>query len=502
YMGATIGDQINPVVISADTVSGKDWVNFNAFKYDKIISSQNGKKFPNTQLTLNGGLKFLNSSDIEFKNFKIKTENPTDAKIFNIIFKKPIMKQGVFASNLMINGTTLNPKILGTLDVTSIDVPIVAASVKDVSLDFKPENIYIKAKSSVMENQILLNAVMKNKLVEPYTFNDINLHFDNLDFNTITRTIQDYDATLYKQKLGLDDNSKSIDPRQIVIKKGQIAADKIKIKELNATEFLANFSIDKKMLARISDYKFKLADGHVNGDAEFNLLTNILKLNTHVENSNAQTISESLFDMKSQFYGIVNGDMNFQCKSKTPDECLKTLSGGGQFVITDGRMPKLGSLEYLLKATNIVSSGITRVSINGIIDLITPLKTGEFKSITGHYNIEEGIVKDLEVFSKGKDLNMYLSGSFNLADYIADMEIYGTLSSDITSVFGKLKNLSLNTLLNTIPFLNNTEYSPEITAKIEKIPADPNSTVSRIFAVVIDGNINGISYVKSFKWVK
>ena len=97
---------------------------------------------------------------------------------------------------------------------------------------------------------------------------------------------------------------------------------------------------------------------------------------------------------------------------------------------------------------------------------------------------------------------MYLSGSYNISDYNANMEIYGTLSSDITSVFGKLKNLSLNTLLNTIPFLNNGEYSPEVRAKIEKIPSDTKSSVSRIFAVVIDGDINGLNYVKSFKWVK
>ena len=35
---------------------------------------------------------------------------------------------------------------------------------------------------------------------------------------------------------------------------------------------------------------------------------------------------------------------------------------------------KLGSLEYLLKAGNLITGGITGLSINGIIDLITPLK--------------------------------------------------------------------------------------------------------------------------------
>lgn len=502
YMGATIGDLANPVRIFVDSVTSPDKLKLNNFVYEKIIASQNGKQFPNTQLTANGEVQFLENNNLKFRNFRVKTENPTDAKIFNIIFKKPFMKQGVFTSNLLINGDMYTPKILGTLDVTSIDVPIVDMTVKDISLDFKPDNIYIKTKSSVLDSSILLEAVMQNKLVQPFVFNDIKLHFENLDFNRISEAMQEYDATLYKQNLGVDENAKTFDPRQIIIKKSEITADKIKIRELNATNFKSDLSINNKMLATVKKYSFDLADGRVEGNADFNLLNNRMNLNSHIENSNAQTIAESLFNLKGQFYGIVNGDMHFNCNGQNQNKCMETLSGNGDFVIADGRMPKLGSLEYLLKASNLVSGGITGLSINGIIDLITPLKTGEFKSITGHYLIDNGIVKDLEVFSKGKDLNIYLTGSYNIENYIADMEVYGSLSSNITSVFGRLKNLSLNTLLNTIPLLNNNERSPEITAKINKIPNDEHTSISRIFAVDINGDINGVNYVKSFKWVK
>ena len=79
----------------------------------------------------------------------------------------------------------------------------------------------------------------------------------------------------------------------------------------------------------------------------------------------------------------------------------------------------------------------------------------------------------------------------------------GTLSNNITNVFGRLKNASLNTLLNTVPLLNKNELSPELEAEIRKIPNyTVNNNLFRIFAVDIDGNINGINYVKSFKWVK
>lgn len=502
YMGASIGDLTNSVNIKIDAFSGKDWIKLNNFKYDKIIASQNGKKNPNTQLVSSGYIKMLPDNNLKFNNFKVKTLYPTDAKIFNIIFKKPIIKQGVFNSDIIVNGTSLNPKIIGNLDLTSLDIPIVDASIKDIQLKFKNDLIDIKTKSSVLDNKIIMTATAQNKFTPPYVLNNFDLHFDNLDTNVIADAMSNYETTLYKQNLGVDQNAQSFAPKQIIIKKGSVIADKIKIKDLIAEDFLLDFSIDNKNIANIKDYSMKLADGTVNGSAKYNINDNSLNLDSHIENINAQTFAESLFQMKSQVSGVLNGDMSLRCTGTSDTECLKTLSGKGNFNVKDGRMPKLGSLEYLLKATNIVTSGITRISINNIIDLITPLKTGQFKSIKGHYNISNGIVKDLEIFSHGKDLNLYLSGSYNIDTNMADMEVYGTLSNNITSVFGKLKNLSLNTLLNTIPFLNNTEYSEDVAAKINKIPKDTNSTVSRIFAADIDGDINGMSYVKSFKWVK
>lgn len=502
YMGATIGDLIHGVAIDIDSLSGKDWVKLNSFKYDKIITSQNGRKIPNTQLTASGGIQLLANNNMRFNNFKVKTNTPTDAKIFNIIFKKPFMKQGTFMSNLTVNGEMLNPKILGTFKISGIDIPMVNANVKDVNFNFKPDIINVTGTSSVMNSNISVDAVIKNKLTPPYVINNLKVHCDLLDFNEISNAAHDYDATLYKQHLGVDENAKNINTTDVIVKSGSITADKIKIQELNATDFLAHFSIDSKKILKIKDYILKLAEGSADGNGTYNLQSNKLDFHVNINKFNAQSIAESLFNMKSQFFGTANGKLNIKCTGLNQEDCMKTLSGNGNFIITDGRMPKLGSLEYLLKATNIVTSGITRISINNIIDLITPLKTGEFKSITGKFDLDGTQVNNIEVYSMGKDLSLFLNGSYNLETYIAKMEVYGTLSTNLTSVFGKLKNLSLNTLLNTIPFLKNTELSPEVEAKIDKIPKYPDATISRIFAVLIDGDINGFTYVKSFKWVK
>ena len=181
---------------------------------------------------------------------------------------------------------------------------------------------------------------------------------------------------------------------------------------------------------------------------------------------------------------------------------MSTLDGNGYFIVKQGRMPKLGSLEYLLKAGNLLKGGITGLSINSIIDLITPLKTGEFDSISGNMNIEDGIAQNINIYSNGKNLNMYLKGSYNFSNSMADMNVYGTLSNNITSVFGKVKNASLNTLLNTIPLVNKNELDPKTMAEINKIPNMDSQNIYRIFNAEIFGDINGNNYVRTFKWIK
>ena len=214
-------------------------------------------------------------------------------------------------------------------------------------------------------------------------------------------------------------------------------------------------------------------------------------------------MSEALFDLKGQVYGLVNGDFTLSCKGDTQDECFKTLGGNGTFKIADGRMPKLGSLEYLLKAGNLFKGGIAGLSINSIIDLVTPLKTGNFESISGDMHLANGIADSINIYSSGNDLNMYMTGSYNVVTSVADMQILGSLSKNITTVFGKIKNASLNTLFNTIPGVNDQTEKLLMQEDISKIPNIKDATnIYRIFAVEINGDINGDKYVKSFKWVK
>ena len=500
YMGATLGDKENKVKLYLDNIITPHWAKVNNFRYDKIIPSQNNKNFVKTQLISNGTVNFLPNNNIAFNNFKVKTENPTDAKIFNIIFRKPFMKQGIFTSDLVINGNSLTPKIIGNLDITSIDIPFVNSTINDVHFNFKPDKIFVESKGIVLSNNVDLEAIIKNNLTPPYTIENLNLKLKDLNINKFTDAIKEYESDLYRTKTTT--SSESIDLSQLIIKNADINADTIQIRNINAEDFSSKLTLDENMKLDIKDYKFKLAEGTVNGSIKYDLPTKKLNLLVHMKDSNAQIMAETLFNLYNQIYGSVTGDVELSCNADSQESCTKTLSGNGYFIVQNGKMPKLGSLEYLLKAGNLLKGGITGLSINGIIDLITPLKTGEFESISGNMNFSDGVAQSINIYSNGKDLNMYLKGTYDFTTSIANMNVYGTLSNNMTSVFGKVKNVSLNTLLNTIPLMNKSELSPEIMSEINKIPNLDSQKIYRIFNAEINGDINGNDYVRTFKWIK
>ena len=505
YMGASLGDIENPVKIYMDCNYLKDKLHINNLQYDKIISSQNNKPYIVTQLNSSGTISFLSDNNIAFNNFKIKTQNPTDAKIFNIIFRKPLMKQGIFTSDLVLNGTSLNPKIFGKLNITSIDIPFFDSTIRDMNLNFTKDKVYALCKGVVLNNNITINATLKNNFVAPYIIENLNFKLADLDINKITSMLIDMEAEATQNQVIFknSNNVQSFNLSQLIIQKAQVEADKIRVRNINANNFVSTFSLNNKMLFNVDKFKFDIAQGSVLGSLKYNLLTHKIDLDTHLNSANADVMSEALFDLKGQIYGSVNGDFKLSCNGTNQSTCFKTINGNGNFKIANGKMPKLGSLEYLLKAGNLFKGGFTGLSINSLIDLITPLKTGEFESISGSIKLKDGIANQINVYSSGSDLNMYMTGSYNLTTSIANMEILGSLSKNITTVFGKIKNASLSSLLNTIPVINNSNEQLLLQEDVAKIPNIKNSTdIFRIFAVDINGDINGNNYVRSFKWVK
>lgn len=502
YLGATLGDIENPITINSDfDILKNNIIRLNKFQYNKLISSQNNTQTVFPLLMVKGGITYYNNKFYKFDDLIVKTDAPTDARIFNVIFRKPTIKHGQFTSDLVINGKSTSPQIIGDMEINGIDMPFLSTTLKDLSLKFDRDNIYLKSKGEILSNAVLLNAVVKNKIASSYDIEKANIYLKQCNLNKVISDLKQLELKAFNENQEPSKNTTLDFRNAFTCKDLNIAAGSIVIKNIKATNLKAKCSLDERMQLAVDNFSFNIADGNVDGHVNYNLLNNMCNLKLNTQNVNANDLLIALFDLPNQIYGKLTGTIDLSSNMTNERRSKETLSGYGTFIVKDGKMPKLGSMEYLLKAGNLVKSGVTGLSVNSILDLMTPVKTGTFSSIAGSINIRHGVADNIEIKSSGKDLNLFIKGKYNFVTEIADMLVYGQLSRNVSSILGKVGNVSINTLFNVIPGINLSENG-QLLNELNKIPAiELNSKCYRKFVVDILGNINGNNYVKSFKWV-
>lgn len=495
YLGATVGDIENAIVLNLDMqVIKQNLLKIKEFSYDKIIDSQGKRKTRLNMLKADGDIE-ISQDDLKFDDLRIKTSNPTDARIFNILFRKPNIKQGQFTSNLKFNGTTSNPQILGSFHIFETNIPFLDTTMKNITFLFKDKTIELSSLGEVLGNDITFKGTLKNKLTIPYFVEDAEVYTKVLDLDNITNKIKSSQVDNNYQTF------ESLNPAGIIIKNLKMKADSIKLRNIHAENVEASASISENKVLNIKNYKFKIANGTLNGNFVYNLISGQTSLDLSAKNIDANDITYALFDFNNQIYGNLTGEMKISCDGSNFNTCMKTLNGNSTFNVVNGRMPKLGSLEYLLRAGNLIKGGLTGLSMNSIIDIITPLKTGEFSEIYGTMNIKDGIADNVEISTKGNNLSLFITGTYNFSTADANMEVLGMLSKKISTLFGPIGNVSLNTLLNVIPGID-LDKNSKLIENINKIPGiELSSNAYRKFIAIIQGNINGEDYVKSFKWI-
>lgn len=500
YMGASISDENAPIHLSLVANYSPKAIIVKSFLYDKLIYSQNHRAVSSRQLSTSGDVIY-SKNQIHFKNFRVKTYLPTDTKIFNIIFKKPFIKKGQFESDVYLNGTLKNPQIKGDFSLIGIDMPFLGTSINDISLKFLPTTIHCVVNGVFLTNKFYLSATALNKLNPPYIINNANLSVGNFNVNAIIDSIKNYEVEATKD--ATVSNIQAMPIPQVVINNLDINADNIHIENIDAKNLKAKISY-KNRIVDIKNFMFELAHGDMNGSVHHNYKTKYSTFALNVSGADADKLLSSLFELNGQLYGAIDGKMNFACTGATQSACMKTLNGQANFQVKNGKMPKLGSLEYLLKAGNLVKSGITGLSLNGLIDLVTPLKTGNFDLIKGTIAVNNGVADKIQITSSSRDLSLFITGIYNMSNYYADMYVFGRLSKKIANALGPIGNASLNTLFNTIPGVNLTQTNDSsLINDINKIPGiELSNKLYRIFAVEVHGDISGDEYVDSFRWVE
>ncbi len=513
YMGANLGDENEPRELNTDIVikDNGNIIDIENLAYKRYMSSQNDKIYPLTIIKANGTLN-KQAKGFAAKNLNIETKNNANVKLFNVIFKKSILKQGMFNCKLNINGDIESPTIIGHINMSNLDMPLYDTILKTVNAKFQGKSLYVDINGKSMGSDFSINLVGGNQLKRPIIIDKFDLKSNHINLDNFIDSLTKIPTPNTVNRLvdlqpNAGNNNTIIPAFNIAdfqIKQGTMTANEILIRDLSANNYSSNFSLGEDMVLVVDKLSFDVTTGKMMGTAKYDFTNRKIKTNISALNVDSNKVASSLFGFNDQIFGIANGNISVTTHGSSEEERIKNMFGYVYFEIANGKMPKLGSVEYLLKAGNLIKSGITGASLNNFIELIAPIKTGYFDSIKGSFTLKNGVAQNIEVYSKGDNLNMYINGEFDVLQSYANMRVFGRLTKRATNILGPIGNLSFNSLLSSIPGikLGKNEKNGFI-RDLNKIPGvELDNQQYRVFTVKIDGKINENKFVKNFRWME
>lgn len=499
YMGANLGDLNYDREFDAKIDFSKNTAKINDAKYIKYVTSLNNKPTAVTALKVDGKV-VSNSAKLSFDNLHIVTPSPLTARIFNVIFKKSVLKQGQFSCDMRLNGNVLMPHATGEIKFRDINIPLYNTKINDMDFDIKKDIIHAMFRGKTFDSDVDITADIKNKQTFPIVLNNLDIKSKKTSLSGLFEGISQIPRGSSDI---VPDQPIVFRPQDLVVLKGSAFADVVEFNNIKATDMKASFSNPTGFEFNIDNIEFDIAGGKVVSKGKFDVVSLLFDIDSLVYDCDANLLSDSFLGLKNQIFGRANAKINLSGKVPQSPEDIKFVNGRVEFSVNEGKMPKLGSLEYLLRAGNLIKSGLFGLTLNNLIEVLTPYKTGEFSTIRGNFKLASAKINSLEIFSKGKNLSLFIYGNYDIINDDADIEILGRLSKNVSNVLGRFGNASINSLFNVLTGNKIKEGAKkQIIDNVNKIPLiEISGDDYRLFLAKIKGKLNSDDYVKSFNWL-
>lgn len=509
-------------MLSLDAEGKKDKLNIKSFKLDLFggeydLTGQSPWKFDFDEnkdniLEITGSIDKITSGNPLFKNFKISTnrENPLSTCILNPCLTNIInsgsekfFSEGDIKADLTINGPVLNPDIQGAISVSGLKAPDIKLNIDNASISFKKDGINVDLNNfKIDDSSVNIHALLDYSFELPLIVKEMEITSDYVNVDRISKIFV-ANKNLVNTGIG------EIKIPYIVIQNGKLSSKELIMRDLITYGVRADFNFTPDWLLSVSNLQINAAGGTGTGNIDYNLKSTELSLNLNVKDMQANALTTTLTNLPNEVYGTLSGEGQFYTKGRNIEEMISNSNGYASFKVNDGHLVRLGSMEYFLRAVNVVQSGIGGLNFNNILDLIAPQKTGYFDYLEGKVDIKDGVLSTEDITSSGQNLSLFISGNLDMLTSYANVKVLGKLSKKVSGMLGPLGSTSINQFIGYIPGFGFLPSTPDEKGLIDLIPGLSKIPVLgldgkekyRQFAVDIDGNLYDQKSVKSFRWL-
>lgn len=463
-------------------------------------------------LSMRGKIDFSNGGTF-VQHFGLELPKPMHSGFINLLAKQKLFKGGTFTGHIdVLNKKGCPPKIKANMKVADLRIPSQRLYIKSGEFKTNKDEMNITAEGKYRRSSYNLSGTVLNEIKFPIVVKNIALTLDNINvekylkaFNAQkpTEASKDINAVISESvekgenlsEDNDDDNVQTFDLANLIVENCILKVNKGFYKDINFANVVANLTLDKNSLLKISTNRFQIAEG-----------TSLAKINCDLKNHkydiwlalvkvNSDVMATSLLNLPKEINGLASGLIELNT-----DESLK-LNGRIQFRVYDGVIAKIGLVEYAMKVAALFRNPLTMVSPSVISDLVS-VPEGRFEQIDGDLKLKDNIVQPMMIKSSAPQLSSYIVGTYNLENQDAALRIYTKFSNRRKGLYGFLRNLSLNSLANRIPLSsrNDSSYYESEISKIPPIDADEKDC--QIFLTKVDGDLEHNNFLSSLKKIK
>lgn len=400
----------------------------------------------------------------------------------------------VLKGNIKLTGNLDNPQLQGGLEIPLIKIPTASTALKDTTLQLDKEITLNCPNIKIANSNMNLSAQINKTL--PLKAKNVKFSADNFDLNVL--------IPIFKT-LSLNTNS----PQSLTVSSGKSHIETFKIGRIVSDSVVSNISFKNNIL-NLYNIRSNAYFGKIGGDISYDFKNRKTNLKLQGRGLSASPALIALTGRDDDIHGQLDFDSNVSLTGYSKNEILKNLKGNVIFIINNGKMGMLGKFEHLIYAQNIISNNVFRASLNLIVKALTVKNTGVYKYMKGKLSFNNGWVNINQIKTSGPSMSLYITGRYYMQENLANLIMLGRISGDVVRILGPIGDFSVNKAVSSIPkaneinsFFSNQFRTNPVYENISQIPPLTPKTEfpTKEFKVIIDGDIQKQTSVKSFKWL-
>ena len=447
-------------------------------------------------LAAQGTINELQTEEPVFENFIVTTPNPLDITLINPVIEdqtqRALFTSGEFTARALLEGNVFSPQVTGNAALNDVLITTRQTLIDYANLEFNVDNIILTDSNiNIAGSPMRVAAIADTDFTRPVTIQEMSINSSSFNVDEITEALRQPEEQITREE-------EEIAP--IVVNRGILVANELIIGDLITTNFSSCFNFGPDWILNMPNIAFESSGGQAEGRLSYNIQTTELISNLAVHGMQANAVATTFLSTPNEVYGTLEGTAEFRTRGRTRQELIANADGFADFLIVDGRLVRLGSLEYLLRAANILQSGITGLTLNNIIDVIAPRETGTFEELGGTLTALDGILTTDNLSSRGENLSLFLEGEMDMLTNYADITILGRLSRRIAGLLGPIGNISIGTFIDIVPGTEILDIIPGL-GLIPFLGLGEEGERFREFIVEIEGNLYDPNAVRNFYFV-